>query len=215
MIAIDAQRALRELAAAEMDEFWREHDLEPGDRAEAIECYARQLAASGGVPDEILQAMPEISRHDSPQCGPQEYECGCVAVVRVTDRDVWHGEKPFELRLAFPCDGTKCSRREVLMCADGGSSKIKACVKCDGPITTPLLGKDDERCVHCADFDPDDPDSAERDARDADDLERDIDDHDRCVDQAVARGLITNSFRDSAADRRALDAREQRAKVTR
>lgn len=40
------------------------------------------------------------------------------------------------------------------------NERSKLCVKCDGPITTPLL-VGDELCVHCADYDPDDPDIGE------------------------------------------------------
>jgi hypothetical protein len=111
---LDHQRALRDLAASEMEEFWIENDIAPTDRDAAIGRYARQLVASGHVPDEILEAMPEISRHNRPQPSPQEFDCGCVAVVRVTDRDVRYDEEPFEMRLALPCDGTKCSRREII-----------------------------------------------------------------------------------------------------
>lgn len=39
----------------------------------------------------------------------------------------------------------------------------KCCCKCGGPITTPLLKDEDERCVHCADYSEDDPDAAELD----------------------------------------------------
>ena len=64
------------------------------------------------VPDEILAAMPEVSRHNNPQVSPQEYECGCVAMTRITARNgsSWLGEleEPFEMRLALPCDGTAC-----------------------------------------------------------------------------------------------------------
>ena len=60
------------------------------------------------IRDEDLAAMPEISRHDEPQVSPQEYECGCVAVTRVTDRDTRRGEQPFEMRLALPCGTASC-----------------------------------------------------------------------------------------------------------
>jgi len=60
------------------------------------------------IRDEDLVAMPEISRHDDPQISPQEYECGCVAVTRITDRDARRGEQPFEMRLALPCGREDC-----------------------------------------------------------------------------------------------------------
>jgi hypothetical protein len=60
------------------------------------------------IRDEDLAAMPEISRHDAPQISPQEYECGCVAVTRITDRDALRGERPFEMRLAIPCGKAIC-----------------------------------------------------------------------------------------------------------
>jgi hypothetical protein len=69
----------------------------------------RNLIARGWrIRDEDLAAMPEISRHDEPQISPQEYECGCVAVTRITDRDVRRGERPFEMRLALPCGTASC-----------------------------------------------------------------------------------------------------------
>jgi hypothetical protein len=72
----------------------------------------RYLVGTSQVPDDILGAMPEVSRDNDPQISPQEYECGCVAMTRITDRNgrTWHdfGEKPFEMRLALPCEGTTC-----------------------------------------------------------------------------------------------------------
>src|SRR4029077_6656562 len=62
------------------------------------------------IRDEDLAAMPEISRHDKPQDSPQEYDCGCVAVTRVTDRDTRCGERPFEMRLATARDRA-CGRK--------------------------------------------------------------------------------------------------------
>lgn len=63
------------------------------------------------IPDEVLVTMPEISRHDNPQVSPQEYDCGCVAVTRITDREARRGEKPFEMRLAVPCGKDGCETR--------------------------------------------------------------------------------------------------------
>jgi hypothetical protein len=100
---------LREFATQQMDDFARECGP-PSDRTEAIERWMRGLVASGQVPDDILEAMPEVSRHNKPQLSPQEYECGCVAMTRITDRDSRHKEEPFEMRLALPCDGTSCTR---------------------------------------------------------------------------------------------------------
>jgi hypothetical protein len=60
------------------------------------------------ISDEDLAAMPEISRHDEPQIGPQEYDCGCVALTRVTDRDARRGDRPFEMRLALACGTPSC-----------------------------------------------------------------------------------------------------------
>lgn len=65
------------------------------------------------IRDEDLAVMLEISRHDDPQVSPQEYECGCVAVTRVTDRDARHGERPFEMRLAIPCTSPSCELRAL------------------------------------------------------------------------------------------------------
>jgi hypothetical protein len=49
----------------------------------------------------------EVSRHNEPQVGPQEWECGCVTEVFVTDRDYREDEKPFEMRLTKWCE-TDC-----------------------------------------------------------------------------------------------------------
>jgi hypothetical protein len=54
--------------------------------------------------NEDLAALPEVSRHDAPQVSPQEYDCGCVTVTRVTDRT----ERPFEMRLVAPCGTPSC-----------------------------------------------------------------------------------------------------------
>lgn len=53
------------------------------------------------LPPEVLEAMPEISRDDRPYVSPQEYECGCVAISRITDRG--RGEKAFEMVRAIAC----------------------------------------------------------------------------------------------------------------
>jgi hypothetical protein len=102
---------LRDFATQQLDIVAGEYGP-PGDRDEAIERWMRHLVSTGQVPDDILEAMPEVSRDNDPQVSPQEYECGCVAVTRITDRDgrTWRGcdEKPFEMRLAIPCEGTTC-----------------------------------------------------------------------------------------------------------
>lgn len=92
----------------QLDFFTKEHGS-PNDRAAAIERWMRYLVSSGRVPDNILEAMPEVSRHNEPQDSPQEYECGCVVVTRITDRDTRHKEYPFEMRLAMPCDSSACA----------------------------------------------------------------------------------------------------------
>ena len=63
------------------------------------------------LPDERLAALPLVSEHNSPQDSAQEYECGCVAVTRITDRDYRLGQRPFEMRLAVDCDSPTCERR--------------------------------------------------------------------------------------------------------
>ena len=104
-------RTLRSFATEQLDVFSEEYGP-PSDRDQAIERWMCNLVATGQVPDDILEAMPEVSRHNEPQVSPQEYECGCVMVTRITDRDcrTWlgHDEKPFEMRLAIPCDGRTC-----------------------------------------------------------------------------------------------------------
>jgi hypothetical protein len=75
------------------------------------------MLETNGIADEILAAMPEISRSNDPEISPQQYECGCVAVTRITDRDCreWRngGEKPFEMRLALPCSSPACELAEL------------------------------------------------------------------------------------------------------
>ncbi len=101
-------RSLREVAAEHLDAVAGEYGA-PIDRDQAIDSWTRHLVGTGQVPDDILEAMLEVSRHNEPQIGPQEYECGCVVITRVTDRNgcSWLGrlEEPFEMRLALPCDG--------------------------------------------------------------------------------------------------------------
>lgn len=63
------------------------------------------------LPDEVLAALPEISRHNDPQIEPQEYDCGCVAICRITDRDAQRDGKPFEMRLAIACGAEACEAR--------------------------------------------------------------------------------------------------------
>lgn len=104
-------RTLRDFAAEQLDATAGEYGPPP-DRDGAIVRWMDHLIESGQVPDDILEAMPEVSRHNDPQVSPQMYECGCVAMTRITDRNScsWLGclEEPFEMRLALPCDGTAC-----------------------------------------------------------------------------------------------------------
>jgi hypothetical protein len=104
-------RTLRELATEQLDALTGEYGL-TDDRDQAIERWIRHLVSVSQVPDDILEAMPEVSRHNNPQISPQEYECGCVAMTRITDRNScsWLGclGEPFEMRLAIPCDGKAC-----------------------------------------------------------------------------------------------------------
>ncbi len=104
-------KTLHEHAAEQLDAFMVEYGP-PDDREQAIMRWMRMLTSTGDIPDDLLATMPEISRHNTPQIFPQEYDCGCVATTRITDRDcrTWRGydEKPFEMRLAIPCDSTSC-----------------------------------------------------------------------------------------------------------
>lgn len=52
-----------------------------------------------------LEAAPVVSTHRDPQPSPQEWECGCVTAVYITDADALAGEQPFEMRLAIACTG--------------------------------------------------------------------------------------------------------------
>lgn len=65
------------------------------------------------LPDETIAALPLVSKHNSPQISPQEYECGCVTITCITDRDIRRGEEPFEMRLAIPCQSDACELRQT------------------------------------------------------------------------------------------------------
>lgn len=71
-----------------------------------------EIDRSFAIPDARLEELPLISEHAEPQLTPQQYECGCIAVTRVTDRDTRFGERPFEMRLARPCGTVCCELRE-------------------------------------------------------------------------------------------------------
>lgn len=101
-------RSLRDYALEQADAIIDEYGPPPDGRDQVAARWALLLIRVGQVPDDILEAMPEVSRHDEPQDSPQEYECGCIAITRITDRDYRCGEKPFEMRLASACDGASC-----------------------------------------------------------------------------------------------------------
>lgn len=62
-----------------------------------------------------LDDAPVVSRHPFPQIGPQEWDCGCVTGIYVTDRDAMiDGEDPFEMRLAHGCDDLDCEVRILI-----------------------------------------------------------------------------------------------------
>ena len=69
---------------------------------------SHEINWSFSLSDEQLEALPLVSAHHEPQVAPQEYECGCVTVTRITDRDRRRGERPFEMRLAVACEGDAC-----------------------------------------------------------------------------------------------------------
>ena len=69
------------------------------------------------IDDDALADLPLVSTHEQPQDSPQEYECGCVAITRVTDRDTRRGEKPFEMRLAIPCGTDACEAPSRSICS--------------------------------------------------------------------------------------------------
>lgn len=100
-------QTLHDFAKQQLDTFSAQYGV-PRDLDRAIERWMRHLASTARVPEDILETMPEVSRSNKPQDSPQEYECGCVAITRITDRDYRDNEKPFEMRLAIPCSGTAC-----------------------------------------------------------------------------------------------------------
>ena len=67
-----------------------------------------EVRCSHRLPDERLATLPLVSTHERPQPAPQEYDCGCVTVTRITDRDYRNGEQPFEMRLAIACGTEAC-----------------------------------------------------------------------------------------------------------
>lgn len=74
----------------------------------ATDLTDHEIRWSFTLPDERLAELPLVSCHDHPQIAPQEYECGCVTIVRVTDRDYRRHERPFEMRLARRCSTDAC-----------------------------------------------------------------------------------------------------------
>jgi len=125
-------RTLRDFAMQQLEAVAGEYGP-PSNRDEAIESWMRRLVGAGRVPDDILGVMPEVSRDNDPQISPQEYECGCVAITRVTDREYRYHEEPFEMRLAIPCDGTTCElahlRAEV---PDAASTRVPRALRHQG-----------------------------------------------------------------------------------
>ncbi len=64
--------------------------------------------------EQNLDAYPVISTHNEPQVSPQEWDCGCVSVTYVTDRDFLRGEQPFEMRLASACKSSDCQTEALI-----------------------------------------------------------------------------------------------------
>lgn len=54
------------------------------------------------------EGATKISQHNEPQPSPQEYDCGCVAVTVVTDRDFLRYEEPFEMWRVQECNRPDC-----------------------------------------------------------------------------------------------------------
>lgn len=67
-----------------------------------------EIRRAFGLPDDRLAALPLVSTHDDPQETPQEFDCGCVTVARITDRDSRQKKRPFEMRLAVACETAAC-----------------------------------------------------------------------------------------------------------
>lgn len=93
-------RAFRDFATKQL----AEESGTPDDHA--VNHRMRYLSAVSQVPEDVLEAMPEVSRDDMPQDSPQEYECGCVTTIHVTSRNT--RQKPFEMRLAILCKNAAC-----------------------------------------------------------------------------------------------------------
>jgi hypothetical protein len=59
---------------------------------------------------DALEGAPVVSRHFGPQPSPQEWECGCVTAIYITDGDARAGDRPFEMRLAIACSTSRNCR---------------------------------------------------------------------------------------------------------
>lgn len=97
---------------AERHAFEREYArCYPDSEDERDERWCRTAVAvnCGELADEVVELFPLVAKYDHPQIAPQEYECGCVAILHVTAEDTREGGRPFELRLAAACDGPTCA----------------------------------------------------------------------------------------------------------
>jgi hypothetical protein len=60
--------------------------------------------AHGGI-----ESLPLVSASADAQPNPQQYDCGCVTILNITDADTRHGGLPFEMRLASSCGRRDCT----------------------------------------------------------------------------------------------------------
>lgn len=101
---------LRKFAIADLTDLgiYRRMGIYPTDFPDSLVDHHvyRLCEISSRIPEEVAAQLHEVGRHDHPQIGPQEYECGCVAIACVTSRD--GRDRPFEMRLAIECDLTRC-----------------------------------------------------------------------------------------------------------
>lgn len=61
--------------------------------------------------EDALSEAPTVSMHSCPQISPQEWDCGCVTAIYVTDADMFNGGEPFEMRVARRCGKRTCCLR--------------------------------------------------------------------------------------------------------
>jgi hypothetical protein len=74
--------------------------------------------------EDALDTAPVVSCHNAPQHSPQEWDCGCMTAIYVTDRDSRDGERPFEMRLVVACGTSTCEVIPTIAKTQGEGSDV-------------------------------------------------------------------------------------------